>query len=150
MPPRRPYGAQGTGQSPTAAIRGPGDRPLFHGGHTGRGNRPRPHRGHTGPRGPATPSGRPYGALGIGHVPTAAIWHPGYRPRPHGGHTGPRKPATPLRQPYGTQGTATPPRRPYGAQGTNHAHRAAIRGPGDRPRPHSDHTGPRGPATPPG
>ena len=34
-PPRRRYGAQVTGHTPTVAIRGPGDRPRHHGGHTG-------------------------------------------------------------------------------------------------------------------
>ena len=58
--------------SPTAATRGPGDRPRPHGGHTGPGDRPRPHGGHTGPGGPATPPRRPHGARGTGHVSTKA------------------------------------------------------------------------------
>jgi len=97
-----------------------------------------------------------------GHAPTMDIRGPVDRPRLHGGHTGHIRPATPPRQPYkdkgtghaprrpcGTQGPATPPRQPYGHQGTGHAPTAAIRGPGDRQRPHGGHAGPIRPATPP-
>jgi len=60
MPTRRPYGSQGTGHAPTAAIRGLGDWLRFNGNHTG-------------PRKPTMPSRWPYGTQGTGHTPTAAI-----------------------------------------------------------------------------
>ena len=50
-PPRRPYGAQGTGRAPTSAARDPGDRP-------------RPNGGRTRPSGPAAPPRRAHGAHG--------------------------------------------------------------------------------------
>ena len=72
-------------RAPTAATRGPGDRP-------------RPHGDHTGPRGPATPPRRPHWVQGTGHAPTAAIRGPGDRPRSHCNLTRPRGPATPPRR----------------------------------------------------
>jgi len=109
-----------------------------------------------------SPPRRPHEALESGHAFTAALREPGDRLRPHGGHTGPRGLATPPRQLYGTQETDHAPTAATQAQRTGHASTASlgsqgtindstttIRKPGDRPRPHSSHTGPRKPATPP-
>ena len=165
-----PHEAQGTGQDPPAATRGPVT-----------GHAP---RGHTRPSRPATIHRRPHETQGADHASTAATRLQSDRPRPHGGHkkprdrphphcghTKPRGPATPPRQPHDSQGTghaksrgpATPPRLPHEAQGTGLDPMAATRvpwdrprptaathGPGDRPRPHGSHTRPRGPTTPHG
>jgi len=126
------------------------------------GDWPRPQGGHTGPRGRETFPLRPPGAQGIGHAPMASTWAqgtglvpttrtrgPGDQPRPHGGLTKPRGLGTPLRRPHGAQGTGHAPTAATQAQGIGYAPTVATRGPGDHPRFHGGHTGPRGPATPP-
>ena len=155
------YWSQRTGHVPTAAIRGPEDRP-------------RPHGDHTISRELAKPPRHPYGAQGTSHAPKAAIRGQGDRPHPHGGHARPRGPAMPPRRPYGRRGPATPPRKQNGdrgsprptasirgpvnrprpttairAQRTGHAQTAAVRGPRGTATLPRGHTGPRGQATPP-
>jgi len=120
MPPRQPYKVQGTGHTPTVAIRSPGGR--SHPIATIQG----PGVGHASTTTIHGPKGQPH--------PPAAIRGPGNRPRLDNGHMGAR-------------GAATIPRQPYACQGTVHALKAAIRRPGDRPRPHGGHTEPSGPAT---
>jgi len=142
-PPRRAYRAQVTCHGPTTATQDPG-------------HRTRPHRSHTGHTGLATPPPWPYGDKGritsprrpyvhqwTGNALTAAIRCSGDGPRPHGGRKGPRVPATYPRRPYKAQGTYHAPTTLYWAQVTGHATTTAIRGPGNRPRPHGGHTGTR-------
>jgi len=69
--PRRPDGAQKTGDAPMAARLGPEDWPYTHCARRGPGEWPRLHGGETGLRKRATPPRRPEGAQGTGHAPTA-------------------------------------------------------------------------------
>jgi len=53
------------------------------------------------------------------------------------------------RRPHGGQGRGYTPTAATRGLGTRNAQMAATYGPGDSPRPHGGHTGPRGPTTPP-
>jgi len=87
-PPLQLDGAKRKGHTPTAAIRGPGTSHAFMAALRGPGNKPRNHGGHS------WPSGRAHGE-NTGHRGRAT---------PHGGYMLPRGEATPPRRPHGVQG----------------------------------------------
>ena len=126
-----PPGTQQTGTAPTVAneVQGTGHTPMAV--TRDLSHPPRPHSGQTGCSGPVTPPRQPGGAQGTGHSPMAARRGPGDRPRP----AGPWGPATP---PCDRTRPRDRPRRT-----------APRHIPGERLRPRSNLTGPRGPTTPP-